>query len=328
MKLISISYPLSDSSFAETGEELSIAIGHFDGVHIGHQNVIRRAVDAARQQQRKSAVMTFHPHPKAVLGQGDQYVNCLTPLDDKLAQFAALGVDYAIVMRFDHSFADVSPDRFVKDVLVPLQARHAVVGFDFRFGHRGAGDAASLRELGLESGMTTEVVEPLLYKEVKVSSTYVRETLAEGDMALACELLGRSYEVEGTVVHGHARGRTIGFPTANVGLTEPFVSPRLGVYAVQACLDGQWYPAVLNHGIKPTFKDGETAPVLEAHLIGFSGDLYGKPIRIRFITFLRPERKFGGIDELIAQIGRDRDEAAELLAELATGAASPARPIQ
>jgi len=327
MKLISISYPLSASPLAETGEELSIAIGHFDGVHIGHQNVIRRAVDAAGQQ-RKSAVMTFHPHPKAVLGQGEQYVNCLTPLDDKLTQFAALGVDYAIVMRFDHSFADVTPERFVREVLAPLQVRHAVVGFDFRFGHRGAGDSAALRRLGLEAAITTEVVEPLLHQDAKVSSTYVREALAEGDMALVKQLLGRPYEVEGTVVHGHARGRTIGFPTANVGLAEPFVTPRLGVYAVQAFIDGDWHPAVLNHGIKPTFKDGETAPVLEAHLIGFAGDLYGKPIRLRFIAFLRPERKFGSIEELIAQIGRDRDEATEVLAELASEGASPARPVQ
>lgn len=316
MKLISIGFPLSASPLAETGEELAIAIGHFDGVHKGHQDVIRRAVEAARRHQRKSAVMTFHPHPKAVLGQGEQYVSCLTPLEVKLAQFAALGVDYVIVMKFDHSFADISPERFVNEVLVPLGVRHSVVGFDFRFGHRGAGDAAMLESLGAAAGMTTEIVEPLLLGGKKVSSTYVRETLEAGDLALTQQLLGRPYEIEGTVVHGHARGRTIGFPTANLSLTEPYTVPRLGVYAIQAVMDNTVYPGVLNFGMKPTFKDGELAPVLEAHLIDFGGDLYDRAMKIRFLSFLRPERKFSSIDELIAQIGRDRDEAAALLAHV------------
>lgn len=316
MELISIGFPLSDQSFASRGEQLSVAIGHFDGVHKGHQNVIKRAVDAARQQGLKSAVMTFHPHPKAVLGQGEQYVSCLTPLESKLAQFAELGVDYAFVMKFDHSFAGISPERFVSEVLEPLSVRHTVVGFDFRFGSRGAGDAAMLGTLGLEAGMTTEVVEPLLLQGQKISSTFVREALDEGNMVLAEELLGRPYEVEGIVVHGHARGRLIGFPTANVGLVEPYITPRLGVYAAQAVIGGHVYPAVLNHGMKPTFKDGEKAPVLEAHLIAYSGDLYEQSIRIRFISFIRPERKFESVDELVAQIGRDRDEATRLLAQL------------
>ncbi|GMK42690.1 riboflavin biosynthesis protein RibC [Paenibacillus sp. CCS19] len=316
MELISIGFPLSDLPLASKGEQLSVAIGHFDGVHKGHQNVIKRAVDAARQQGLKSAVMTFHPHPKSVLGQGEQYVSCLTPLESKLAQFAELGVDYAFVMKFDHSFAGISPERFVSEVLAPLGVRQSVVGFDFRFGSRGAGDAAMLGTLGLAVGMTTEVVEPLLLQGQKISSTYVREALDEGNMVLAEQLLGRPYEVEGVVVHGHARGRLIGFPTANVGLVESYITPRLGVYAAQAVIGGHVYPAVLNHGMKPTFKDGETAPVLEAHLMGFSGDLYDQTIRIRFISFIRPERKFESVDELVAQIGRDRDEAARQLAEL------------
>ncbi|PWW06444.1 riboflavin kinase/FMN adenylyltransferase [Paenibacillus cellulosilyticus] len=323
MELISIGFPLSDSKLASKDEQLSIAIGHFDGVHKGHQNVIKRAVDAARQQGLKSAVMTFHPHPKAVLGQGEQYFSCLTPLESKLAQFEALGVDYVFVMKFDHSFASISPERFVSEVLVPLGVRHTVVGFDFRYGSRGAGDAQMLGTLGSEQGLTTEVVEPLLLQGQKISSTYVREALDQGNMALVEDLLGRSYEVEGVVVHGHARGRLIGFPTANVGLTQPYITPRLGVYAAQVVIGGQVYPAVLNHGMKPTFKDGEKAPVLEAHLIGFSGDLYDQSIRIRFISFIRPEHKFASVDELIAQIGRDRDEAAAQLEELQSKEASP-----
>jgi riboflavin kinase/FMN adenylyltransferase len=315
MELISIGFPLSDSPLASNGEQLSVAIGYFDGVHKGHQNVIKRAVDAARQKGLKSAVMTFHPHPKAVLGQGEQYVSCLTPLESKLAQFEALGVDYVFVMKFDYSFAGISPDRFVSEVLVPLGVLHTVVGFDFRFGSRGAGDAGMLGTLGSEYGLTTEVVEPLLLEGRKISSTYVREALDEGNMALAEQLLGRPYELEGVVVHGHARGRLIGFPTANVGLMQPYITPRIGVYAAQAIIGDLVYSAVLNHGMKPTFKDGVRAPVIEAHLIDFSGDLYDQPIRIRFVSFIRPEHKFDSVDELVAQIGRDRDEAVRLLAQ-------------
>ncbi|EFM13107.1 riboflavin biosynthesis protein RibF [Paenibacillus curdlanolyticus YK9] len=316
------------TTVTDAGEELSIAIGHFDGVHKGHQDVIRRAVEAAGNQQRKSAVLTFHPHPKDVLSHGDQYVSCLTPLDAKLERFAELGVDYTFVMKFDQDFANVSPERFVSDVLVPLGVRHAVIGFDFHFGHRGAGDAGMLTSLGSELNITTEVVEPLLLNGKKVSSTYVREALGEGDAELAKYLLGRPYEVNGTVVHGHARGRTIGFPTANIGLTAPYVTPRLGVYAVFAEVGGVTYPAVMNHGMKPTFKDGETAPVMEVHLFDFSGDLYDQTMTVRFHTFLRAERKFDSIDELIAQIGRDRDEARDRLIQADEAAlSSTKRPV-
>ncbi|MWC26519.1 bifunctional riboflavin kinase/FAD synthetase [Paenibacillus sp. MMS18-CY102] len=316
------------ASVMDAGEELSIAIGHFDGVHKGHQNVIRRAIEAARSQQRKSAVLTFHPHPKDVLSQGEQYGNCLTPLDVKLERFAELGVDYTFVMKFDQDFANVSPERFVSDVLGPLGVRHALIGFDFRFGHRGAGDADKLASLGSELGITTEVVEPLLLNGKKVSSTYVREALSDGDPELAQHLLGRAYEVQGTVVHGHARGRTIGFPTANLGLIAPYVTPRLGVYAVFAEVGGVTYSAVMNHGMKPTFKDGETAPVMEVHLLDYAGDLYGQKMAVRFHAFLRAERKFESIDELIAQISRDRDEAQNRLAQAAEAIVSPTkRPV-
>ncbi len=261
-----------------------------------------------------SAVLTFDPHPKEVLGQGDQYYRCLTPLQSKAALFAELGVDLVFIMRFDTEFSSVTPERFMADVLRVLGVKQVTVGFDFRFGHRGSGDTDTLRQLA-KPDIAVHVVEPLYENDRKISSTYVRELLEQGDVQMASQLLGRSYEVTGTVVHGDARGRTIGFPTANLQLQHAYVAPRLGVYAIVAWIDGVAYPGVMNHGLKPTF-GGEPTPVMEAHLFDFNGDLYDSSIRIAFKSFLRPERKFSGIDELIRQIEADSMEARSLLANL------------
>ncbi|ALS27597.1 riboflavin biosynthesis protein RibF [Paenibacillus sp. 32O-W] len=319
MEMISIQYPPPpDGSLSEAG--ISLAIGHFDGVHKGHRNVILRAVEAAKEKGLAASVMTFHPHPKEVLGRGERYFTCLTPLELKREQFAALGVERLYVMKFDLTFAAVTPEAFVREVLVPLNVKHAVVGFDFRFGTRGAGTAEELRRLGGDR-FDTDIMEALRLHGRKVSSTRVRDALAEGDARLAAELLGRPYEVRGTVVHGDKRGRTIGFPTANLGMTDPYVTPRLGVYAVTVEIEGTAYPAVLNNGMKPTFNKDGFQPVMEAHLLDFNGDLYGKKMAIRFHEFIRPERRFASVDELAAQIAADAAAARDIMARDAAGAA-------
>jgi riboflavin kinase/FMN adenylyltransferase len=311
MELISISYPYSNLAELAKEKPIAIAIGHFDGVHRGHQNVIRQAVETARGQGMLSAVMTFSPHPKEVLGHGDHYFSCLTPLQKKKELFEELGVDLMYVMRFDLSFAAVSPAEFVSGVLHPLGVGHAVVGFDFTFGNRGAGNASTLLALcGQEIGVS--VVEPLYENGVKVSSTYTRESLEQGDLATVNLLLGRPYEVTGTVVHGDGRGRTIGFPTANLELNDPYVAPRLGVYAITAWIDGVPHRGVLNHGMKPTFNKSEIKPVMEANLFDFDSDIYGKQITVQFKHFIRPEQKFGSIDQLIEQIAADAEQARTL----------------
>ncbi|MHA6484351.1 bifunctional riboflavin kinase/FAD synthetase [Paenibacillus sp. strain BS8-2] len=311
MELISISYPFTSLTELTQEKPVAIAIGHFDGVHRGHQNVIRQAVQTAREQGMLSAVMTFSPHPKEVLGHGDQYYSCLTPLSKKKELFEELGVDLMYVMRFDLSFAAVSPAEFVNDVLRPLGVRHAVVGFDFTFGYKGAGNAAALLEL-CEGDIGVSIVEPLYENDVKVSSTYTRESLELGDLMMANGLLGRPYEVTGTVVHGDGRGRTIGFPTANLELHDPYVAPRLGVYAITASIDGVSYQGVLNHGMKPTFNKSEIKPVMEANLFDFDQDIYGKEMTVQFNHFIRPEQKFSSIDELINQIAIDAERARTL----------------
>lgn len=311
MDLISISYPYTNLSELAQEKPVAIAIGHFDGVHRGHQNVIRHAVETAREQGMLSAVMTFSPHPKEVLGHGDHYFSCLTPLDKKKELFELLGVDLMYVMRFDLSFAAVSPAEFVNGVLRPLGVGHAVVGFDFTFGSKGAGNASSLLELcGQDIGVS--IIEPLYENGVKVSSTYTRESLERGDLAMVNVLLGRPYEVTGTVVHGDGRGRTIGFPTANLEMRDPYVAPRLGVYAITAWIDGVPHHGVLNHGMKPTFNKSEIKPVMEANLFDFDQDIYGKQMTVQFNHFIRPEQKFASIDQLIGQIAADAEQARTL----------------
>ncbi|BBH20825.1 riboflavin biosynthesis protein RibC [Paenibacillus baekrokdamisoli] len=313
MEIIFLEHPVHSSSAALTAVPKTVAIGHFDGVHRGHQNVIQRSIAAAKAEGLQSSVMTFHPHPKEVLGQGSQYVTCLTPLEEKVQRFLRLGVDVVYIVKFDLGFSVVTPPEFVDDVLRPLQVKKAIVGFDFTFGSRGAGKASTLRSLG-EPDIRVEVVEPLKQDGEKVSSTLIRESLAEGRPEVASQLLGAPYEVHGTVIHGEGRGRTIGFPTANIELEAAYVQPKQGVYAIMAEIEGKLIAGVLNLGVKPTFHEQLPKPVLEAHLFDFDGDIYGKSIAIQFISFLRSERKFGSIDELIHQIQSDAEQARAVLA--------------
>lgn len=314
MEIIPLSYPLNHKEF-EANSRISLAIGHFDGVHRGHQNVIIQAVSRAKQSQLLSAVLTFSPHPKEVLGQGDHYYRCLTPLQSKTKLFAALGVDLVYVMKFDLAFAALTPNEFVDEVLIPLGVGHAVVGFDFTFGNRGAGNAELLHELGGTS-FKVDIVEPLFENDRKVSSTYTRESLEAGNIDRVHAMLGRPYEVVGTIVHGDGRGREIGFPTANLALHFPYVPPRLGVYAITAWIDGMSYTGVLNYGMKPTFHNMDVQPVMEAHLFDFDRDIYGREMRVEFKSFIRPEQKFSSIADLIAQIAADTMKAKMLLSEL------------
>ncbi|MUT66402.1 bifunctional riboflavin kinase/FAD synthetase [Paenibacillus sp. NEAU-GSW1] len=309
METIYLQYPLTELPADKQG--LSIAIGHFDGVHRGHQNVIAQAVSEAKRKGLKSAVMTFSPHPKEVLGQGDRYYSSLTPFDAKAAQFAELGVDIVFVMKFDPEFSAILPQQFVDEVLRKLNARHIVVGFDFHFGFKGQGNAEMMCQM-CAPDINVDIIEPLYENDKKVSSTYIREALELGSIDVAAKLLGRPYELEGTVVHGDGRGRTIGFPTANIEMSERYVAPRLGVFAITAEVAGKSYYGVLNHGMKPTFNKEEIRPVMEAHLFDFHQSIYGESIRIRFHAFIRPEQKFGSVQELIAQIGNDAESVKRL----------------
>lgn len=288
------------------GEPISLAIGKFDGVHIGHQAILR----AARPQSTVAqlAVMTLWPHPSWVLAGKPGYDRSLTPFPEKVRLLAAQGVERLYRVHFSREYAATPADVFVFDHLGRLNLQSVIVGSDFHFGQGGTAQVADLRRMCTEIGVPVTVVQPIEENGVKVSSSQIRRHLEHGRVEAAEALLGRPYAVEGVVVHGDARGRMLGFPTANLDGLDAYVLPATGVYAVSVEVCGPGSPAgnwfgVLNAGTRPTVA-GQTFR-LEVHLLGFSGDLYDRQLRVSFLSRIRDERKFAGLAELQAQIGTD-----------------------
>ncbi|WP_028550471.1 bifunctional riboflavin kinase/FAD synthetase [Paenibacillus sp. UNC451MF] len=313
MQSIHLNYPIVEGKDTLAMTPQVLAIGEFDGIHLGHQEVIRRALQTAERMRIPASIMTFHPHPKEVLGQ-QKYTQLLTPTAQKEQVLSKMGLDNSYLVAFDPNFMKVTPEEFVENMLIPMNVNTVIVGFDFTFGFRGAGTPDTLCELAA-GRFAVEVIRPFQLNGCKVSSTLVREYLQNAQLEEANRLLGRPYTITGTVVTGDGRGRTIGFPTANIEMSEPFVIPTLGVYAVRVTLDGEVYNAVMNVGKKPTFVEDLEKPTLEAHLFDFSRMIYGSALSVEFISFLRPERKFGSVDELITQIRTDADKARSLLSD-------------
>lgn len=283
-----------------------VALGVFDGVHRAHRAILGAAVARARDLGAQALACTFDPHPMEIL-QPERAPVPLTTIAERLHLMAETGLDGAVVIAFTRVLAAMEPEAFVKDVLVErLKAREVVVGFNHRFGRGARGDAAMLHSLGERLGFRAQVVEPLLIDGMPVSSTEVRAALQRGDLALAERFLGRPYSVGGTVVHGAGRGRSLGFPTANVRPDRPVLVPA-GVYGCDLALDGAAHPAVVNIGVRPTF--GEATTTVEAHVLDFAGDIYDRHVELRFHERLRPERKFGSVDALRAQIAEDIKQA-------------------
>ena len=298
-----LAHPLEESNYPEQ----VLAIGYFDGVHIGHQSVIGSAIALAEKLSLPAGVMTFHPHPRAVLGK-EGYTSYLTPLAEKLRQLERLGVNHVYVVSFTRDFAAVMPEEFIESFLMRLRPKGVVVGFDYTFGHRAMGTVNTLRD-HCRDRYILQVVNPVTLEGEKVSSTLVREMLHEGNTGRACRLLGRPYRIQGEVVHGEHRGRTIGFPTANLNMTEPYFLPKTGVYVVRAECRGQSFYGVANLGVKPTFHQDGVEPSIEVHLMDFSGDLYGEAMGLEFCHYLRPERKFPDAEALVRQIKEDVKQA-------------------
>ncbi|MBO2945707.1 bifunctional riboflavin kinase/FAD synthetase [Paenibacillus sp. F411] len=316
MKIVSLSYPLTEAQIAEYGHPQTAAIGQFDGLHLGHVSVIQTAVNSSRKAGIPAAVITFYPHPKEVMRKGS-YDGYLTPQSDKEDLLAQLGVDILYVIEFNESFSRITPEQFVKDMLLPLSLHTVVVGFDFRFGHKGAGDAEDLHVLG-NGEIEVVIVPPLLVDGEKVGSSSIREALADARLEDVNRWLGRRYRISGTVVHGEKRGRQIGFPTANLDLEASYVTPSQGVYAVRArCSSDQvWRSGVMSIGMKPTFHEGMAEPVYEVHLLDFDGDLYGQVMTVDLVSHIRGQLKFNSINELIDRIGQDAAKAREQLSHL------------
>jgi len=296
-----------------SGEGACVAtIGVFDGVHRGHATLFDLVTTEATKLGARAAIITFDPHPVSVLA--PEHAPCvLTTIDQRLALFEAYGFDLAVVLPFNREFASLSPEAFVRAALVDeVRARKVVVGEDFRFGHKRAGDVDTLKELGREFGFEAEAIPLVGGTEGEIHASQVRRLVADGEVEHAAELLGHGFRLAGEVVHGDERGRQLGFPTANLKPHPRACLPRNGVYAAWWVWAGKRLPGVVNVGTRPTFKE-DAPPLAEIFVLDFEGDLYGEHGEIEFTHFLRPEEKFDGIDALVAQIRADVQRARELL---------------
>lgn len=285
----------------------AVTIGVFDGVHLGHRRVMRRIVASAREADLHPVALTFDPHPLEFVAP-DRAPSLLSTVDDRAELLGECGVEVVGVLPF-LQIRDMVPRVFAEEVLARrLQARRVAVGANFRFGRDRTGDVGALARLGEEHGFSVEVVD--LYGERDgevISSTRIRTLLEAGEVRHAAALLGRWFSVRGPVIHGDARGRAIGFPTANLHVPDRMAVPAHGVYVAWAAFDGEPHPAVVNVGVRPTF--GVNTRTVEAHLLDFDGDLYGTELTVSFVERLRDERRFGSVDELVAQIGQDVADA-------------------
>ncbi|MBS4194029.1 bifunctional riboflavin kinase/FAD synthetase [Lederbergia citri] len=314
MKVIMINHPHQYSK--DDFPPMAIALGFFDGVHKGHQEVISTARKIAIENEWKSAVMTFDPHPSVVLGKERKTVQYITPLKDKIDLISTLEIDFLFVVRFTSAFSSLEPETFVKEYLINLNAKHVVGGFDYTYGRFGKGTMETLPIHG-KGFFDVTTVDKLEDHHEKVSSTKIRQLLHDGEMIKAKDLLGRFYVTKGTVVHGEKRGRTLGFPTANIQLENDYLVPKIGIYAVRFNVAGRWYNGVCSVGYNPTFKvPGETMLSIEVHILDFDESIYGEEVQVEWHIYMRNEEKFNGIEELKLQISKDVQTAIEYFYEL------------
>jgi len=304
MQVCEISYPITEKSY----QPIVIAIGYFDGVHLGHQQVIKRACLLAKKLHLPCGVMTFDPHPKEIIN-SDCKIDQITPVKAKLKHLGNLNVDVTYLVKFTKQFAEITPEQFIREFLLKLNVKGVVVGFDFTFGFKGLGDTDLLIEKG-EQFFDVEVVSPLNHYEKKISSTRIRDNLLLGNLLEVSRLLGRNYSICGVVVHGDKRGRTIGFPTANLEMVEDYLQIKKGVYAVKVHYNKQTYTGVMNIGYKPTFNKSQT-PTYEVYIIDFNQNIYDQVLEVELIDYIRSEKKFNTIEELKEQIKLDVKKAKE-----------------
>ncbi|HEX8723603.1 MAG TPA: bifunctional riboflavin kinase/FAD synthetase [Pyrinomonadaceae bacterium] len=292
---------------AEIARPAVLTLGVFDGLHLGHQLIISRVVERARAEGCVPTVITFDPHPRAVL-HPESAPPLLQTFDQKVEAFGVLGVEQTIVVRFTRDFARVSAEDFLRDVVHErLQAREVYLGRGFAFGRGREGDIELLRRVSRELGFFADEVPEVRLRGQRISSSRIRGLLAEGRVNLARRMLGRPYGVEGRVVRGHERGRTLGFPTANLR-PDNRVIPRGGVYVTATLIGGAWRRSVTNVGVRPTFEH-DAEPSVETFVMDWGGDLYGDVVRVRFLHRLRGERKFASVEELRRQIDQDAARA-------------------
>jgi riboflavin kinase/FMN adenylyltransferase len=294
-------------------EGVWLTIGSFDGVHRGHQEIIHSLTAEAHQNGASAVVLTFFPHPAEVV-RGRNFPFYLTTPEEKAEILGDLGVDYVITHPFDHQVAATPALEFMNHLHEHLGMRHLKIGHDFALGRGRDGDAQALSEIGKTLGYSVEQIAPFMLDGQIVSSSRIRFMLGVGQVAEAAHLLGRNFSITGKVVLGDQRGRTIGFPTANLELWQMRTIPAAGVYVCRTAVNGIAYDAVTNIGVRPTFEANPVPPRVEAHLLDFDGNLYGTSLKLEFVTRLRGEQRFASVNDLIAQIHRDVEAARQILA--------------
>ncbi|MDQ1315441.1 MAG: riboflavin kinase / adenylyltransferase [Pseudomonadota bacterium] len=299
--------------FTPLGTPHAVTIGNFDGLHLGHQAMLARLQEVARARGLPSCVLSFEPHPREFFAP-EQAPARLSSLREKAECLQRMGIDRLHVFRFDRAFSALNAEAFIEQVLGrTLQARYVLVGDDFRYGARRAGDFALLQRAGQALGFDAEFLPTVEVAGERSSSTAVRQALAAGELDRAALLLGRPYSISGRVVHGDKLGRDIGFPTANIQLKHNR-PPLMGIFAVEVYgLDGEPLPGAASLGKRPTVKNPDAVPVLEVHLFDFNAEIYGRRVRVDFLRKLRDEEKYPDLDSLVAQIHRDVENAKTFL---------------
>lgn len=308
--------------FGSSGRRAIVSVGNFDGLHLGHQKIIRQVIECAQMDQCVSSVITFDPHPLKVLRPGNA-PPLVETMNQRMEQLAAMGLEAALVLRFDRALAALSPEEFVRGVLVQeLKTAAILVGQNFRFGHRQEGTVETLTELGRRFGFSVQIVEPVVIDGEFISSTGVRNSVAEGRVARAARLLGRPFALTGEIVRGSGRGSTVLFPTLNLAAEQELL-PKVGVYATETRVEGRFYRSATNVGFRPTF-DGTLLGV-ESHLFDFSRELTKGRLEVRFWERLRDEQKFSGPAELRSQIAADLHQVRDYFRRRDLAATQPVR---
>ncbi|MDY0132327.1 MAG: bifunctional riboflavin kinase/FAD synthetase [Desulforegulaceae bacterium] len=288
-------------------------IGNFDGVHKGHQELIKLAVEKGKENNLRTMAVTFHPHPMKCIKPGN-HPPTITPLEQKIELLNHFGLDDILIIKFTKEFANLGAAQFIEDILVnTLKVKAVVVGKDYMFGKSRQGDINFLKEYGKTHNFKVFVPEWIKLSDQRISSTLIRESVTSGKLDLAKSMLGRFYQIRGKVVHGRNRGSKLGFPTANLELIDE-LCPKTGVYAVIPEIDNVKYKGVANIGYSPTF--GEQNFTVEVHFLDFKEDLYGRKIKVSFVQRLRGEKKFSGIEELSDQISKDIGQARKILGSI------------
>lgn len=289
----------------------SLTLGNFDGIHLGHQSLLQRTVTEAKARQIPSVVVTYFPNPAVVLGKRENF-KYLSSQSIKTQLIESFQIDYLIELPFTESLSKMSAEAFLEDIIIgQLHAKYIVIGYNHFFGSNRRGDYQLLKDNANKYSYDVELQEAVSLEGEKISSSYIRKKIESGDLRTANELLGRTFFLEGRIMEGQKRGRTIQYPTANLEIPTDVILPAIGVYACYTHVQGKKFPSMVNVGLNPTF-DGQTIHI-ESHIFDFSGDIYGETMQIHFVEKIRDEKKFDGIDALRGQLALDEKNSREIL---------------